>query len=96
MSAYKQVLIQTYVPLGEASTKGVRARVVPGQAVPVGISVECSASMRQSKPPGTYFLVRGKVTDRLGGPEFLYSHHSWPYRVLSEAEAQGWLSEHIG
>lgn len=96
MSAYQQVLIQSYVPSGEASTKEVRARVVPGQRLPEGISVECSGSMRRSKPPGTYFVVRGKITDRLGGPSFLYTHHSWPYRVLSEAEAKAWLSEHFG
>lgn len=94
--AYQQVLIQTYASLGEASSKDVRARVVPGQRVPAGLTVECSATMRKSRPPGTYFLIRGKLTDRLGGPSFVYTHHSWPYRELSEDAAQAWLNGQTG
>lgn len=49
------------------------------------LRVECPREMRDVKryPLGTRFQVRVKLTDREGSGDFLYSHHSWPYRVIS-------------
>lgn len=44
--------------------------------------------MRDSHRPGTVFLVQAQVSDREGGPPFLYTHFNWPYRVVGRAEAE--------
>ncbi len=38
--------------------------------------------MVRNYPVGTRFKVKVKLTDREGGGEFLYSHHSWKFDVL--------------
>lgn len=91
MSDYRYFIIQTYENLGEPSNKKVRARALPGQGVATDRKVECSEGMRLSNPVGTYFKVECKVTDREGGVPFLYRHYSWPYEVVSEAEAKSFI-----
>jgi hypothetical protein len=42
-------------------------------------------------PPGSYLLIKEKVTDREGSPPFLYSYHGWPYKLLNKAEVNQFL-----
>jgi hypothetical protein len=91
---YTDVLIQTYVNSGEASVSSVRARPYPGQKFSTHMNVECSKRMRAEYPVGSIFLVKAKLTDREGGGQFLYTHHSWSFRVLTEDEAQRYLQAH--
>lgn len=86
MSFYRDFIVQTYQNQGEPSNKRVRAHPLAGQGVPPSLHVECSAAMRDCHVPGTLFKVRCKVIDRKG-TKFLYRHYSWPYEVISEAEA---------
>lgn len=90
MSHYRYFIIETYENRGEPSNKKVRARPVAGQGVSTGLNVECSVAMREAHPPGTLFKVDCKVTDREGTP-FLYRHFSWPYEIVSLAEASQFL-----
>lgn len=86
MSEYMPVVIQTYVARGERSPRSIRARPVPGQGLDPTMNVECSESMRNRFPPGTFLLVQAKVTNREGSPPFLYTYHGWKYEVLSKAQ----------
>jgi hypothetical protein len=82
-SPYRQIIIETYHdrPRGDRGT--VRARPIKGQFYPPTMNVECSRDMRRSFPVGTRFRIFAKETSKEGGPPFLYTHHSWPYEVVS-------------
>jgi hypothetical protein len=47
------------------------------------MNVECSRDMRTRFPIGTRFRIFAKETAREDGNPFLYTHHSWPYDVVS-------------
>ena len=91
MSYYRDVIIETYYNTGGGSSKSLRARPIYGQELDVSMNVECSSKMRKNHPVGTKFILSAKITDREGGPPFLYSHFNTPYKVLSDNEA----NEHI-
>lgn len=91
--AYSEYLVETYRNAGEPSGKGVRVRPLAGQGLPVDMNVECSSRMRSQHPVGTVFVLRAKVTDRQGGPPFLYSSFQWPYRVATPEEIQRLASQ---
>lgn len=95
MAHYNYFIIQTYENLGEASSKKIRARALPGQGVATDRKVECSEEMRLSYPIGTYFKVRCKITDREGGTPFLYRHYNWAYKVVSRDEAERHIQEYF-
>ncbi len=46
---------------------------------------ECSEAMRNKYAPRTYLRLKAKLTDRDGGPPFLYSYYGWDYGVWSAA-----------
>ena len=87
MSEYSEYVVQTYRSSGAGSSKSLRARPLPNQGVATDMNVECSSKMRDSQPAGTLFSITAKVTDREGGPPFLYTSFRWEYRVVTEAEA---------
>ena len=91
MSDYREIVIETYHNRGEPSRRGIRARPLPGQGLPVDLKVECSSSMRERHAVGTRFIVGCKLTDREGGAPFLYTHHQWPYRVVTHSEAEEFI-----
>jgi hypothetical protein len=43
-------------------------------------------------PVGTKFKLNAKITDREGGKKFLYAYHGDPDVVVSDAEAQVFIS----
>jgi hypothetical protein len=88
MGHYQRVAIETFRNAGESSSKSLRARPLDGQGFSTGMRVECSTKMRDAYPVGTVFLVQAQVTDREGGPSFLYTHFSWPFQVVSRVEAE--------
>jgi hypothetical protein len=92
MGYYRHVAIETSRNAGEASSKSLRARPLPGQGLDTGMRVECSAKMRDSHPPGTVFIIQAQVTDREGGPPFLYTHFNWPYRVVARTDAEAMIA----
>lgn len=88
MSQYTWVIVETYAARGERSPREIRARPVPGQGLDTKMNVECSGAMRNRYPAGTYIRLKAKVTDREGGPPFLYSYHGWPYEVLTKDQVE--------
>jgi len=96
MSHYFDIIIETILNIGEPAAERVRARPVAGQGFPTSMRVECSSRMRESHPIGTKLRIRAKVTNREGGTEFLYSHYSWPYDVVSDEEAEEFIQQRHG
>ena len=90
MNYYRDIVIQTYEASGSSSNRPVRARPVAGQGLSVELNVECSTKMREAHPVGTFMIVRAKITDVEGTP-FVYTHYNWPYKVVTEAEAKGFI-----
>ncbi len=86
---YRQVAVQS-VDYGDGR---VGIHPVPGQAYSPEMSVQCSRRLSDTSvyPAGTIFLVDAKLTDRLGGPQYLYVWHGDPIKVLSGREADVFL-----
>jgi predicted transcriptional regulator len=88
MAAYRKLAIETYLSIGESSSKSVRARPLAGQGLSVDMHVECSSKMRLKHPIGTVFIIRAKITNREGGPDFVYTSWQWPYVVSDKSSAR--------
>lgn len=78
-----RVIVESYEEIGSGLHGERHVRPLPGQGYPAGTRVRCSKAMRYGHPLGTRFLIYAKATDRQGGREFLSSHHSWDYKVVS-------------
>jgi len=89
-SHYRFVVIQTYQAVGEASPHTIRARVLPGQALPETMRVECSSQMRESHPISTRFKVRANIKDTEKEPH-LYTSYQWSYDILTPAKASAFI-----
>ncbi|NYE59206.1 hypothetical protein FHW58_000358 [Duganella sp. 1224] len=88
MTAYRQVAVHS-----EAWNGQVEIHPMPGQAYATDMNVQCSSRLRDTSvyPLGTCFLVEAKLTDRLGGPQYLYVWHGDDIKVMSKKEAQVFL-----
>jgi hypothetical protein len=93
---YHIYIVQTYRHTGGGSSKSIRARPAEGQGLDASMKVECSSTMRNSHPVGTYFRIRAKVTDREGGPAFLYTNFNWKYSVVTQDEAKSFIKSTFG
>ena len=93
MTEYREIVIETYDNLGEPSAESIRARPIFGQDLDPSMKVECSSKMRENHKIGTKFLIQAKVTNRECGTSFLYSHYSWPYKVLTDKEANAFIKQ---
>ena len=91
---YRDVIIETYSAPGDPSRHQIRARPVEGQGFDTSMHVECSSRMREAYPIGTKLKIRAKITDREGGPSFLYSHYRWQHQVMSDDEAAIYVRTH--
>jgi hypothetical protein len=86
--AYREVAVESYL---DPRSGVVRIRPMAGQAFAPTLAVQCGRTLRDDYPPGTRFLLNAKLTDRLGGPHFLYAWHGDPVQVLSAAAAKRFL-----
>lgn len=93
MSAYRTVLIETYLAQGEPSRKKIRARPVAGQGLDPAMHVECSSSMRMGHPVGTIFMIDAKITSKEGGQPFIYTSWQWKSEVVSKKAAEKFIAE---
>jgi hypothetical protein len=88
MTQYRKIAVQTYRSSGEASSKSIRARPLPGQGIATTMHVECSSKMRNAHPVGTVFILKAQITSREGGPAFVYTSWQWPYSITTFEDAQ--------
>jgi hypothetical protein len=86
MGSYKYIVVETYNGRYTSDSDGVHARPLEGQGLSTQMNVECSRKMRQNHPVGTRFLIKARVTNREGGPDFLYSHYNSRYQVVTDEE----------
>jgi len=91
--AYREVAVESVL---DARTGGLRIRPVAGQAYATSMRVQCARALRDPEiyPAGTRFLIRAKLTDRMGGAPYLYAHHGDPVRVLDDKAAAHFLDEY--
>jgi len=89
--AYRDVAVESAL---DARSGRLRIRPMAGQAFSPALPVHCSRALADPAryPAGTRFLLSAKLTDRLGGPQFLYAYHADPVHVLSKAEAKLFLA----
>ena len=89
--AYRDVAVESAF---DARSGRLRIRPMAGQAFSPALAVHCSRALADPAryPAGTCFLLSAKLTDRQGGPPFLYAYHADAAVVLSKAEAKLFLA----
>jgi hypothetical protein len=91
--AYREVAVESAM---DPRTGKLHIRPMAGQAYATSMRVHCSRALRDPElyPVGTRFLIRAKLTDRMGGAPYLYAHHGDPVKVLSARETGSFLDEY--
>ncbi len=89
--AYREVAVESVI---DPRSGALVIRPMAGQAFAPTLPVHCSRALSDPAqyPAGTRFLLSAKLTDRLGGPQFLYAYHGDPVTVLSKAAASKFLA----
>jgi hypothetical protein len=88
--AYREVAVESVL---DPRSGTLRIQPMAGQAFAPTLAVHCSRRLSDPAlyPPGTAFVLMAKLTDRKGGPPFLYCYHGDPVTTLSKAEAKKFL-----
>ena len=84
---YDMVIVESFELATTSGHRGkVSLRPIAGQVFDQRLLLEGPRAMVDTSryKVGTRFRVKAKLTDRLGGGEFLYMHHSWPFPVVGE------------
>jgi hypothetical protein len=91
--AYRDVAVES---VADPRTGRLRIKPMAGQAYATSMRVQCARALSDPAryPAGTRFLVRAKLTDRAGGPPFLYAWHGDAVRVLTAREVRSFLDEY--
>ena len=90
---YRKVIVESYSPDSTSGLHGeVHIKPLKNQGYSQNIHVQCSKKLSDTKqyPIGTKFRIKAKLTDRLGGGEFLYSSYQWPFEVLNNEGEWVW------
>lgn len=87
-----KVLVETFDG-GKASGRHGRLHVRPvaGQGLDTSLYVERPRAMREDYPANTKFFVTGKMSDRVGGTQYLKCPHQWGFSLASNAESETFL-----
>src|ERR1700740_1253152 len=87
--AYRVVAVESFIAhYGQA-----RVRPHNDQPYSSELRVQCPRALREDYPAGTQFLVSAKLTDRLGGEQYLYVYHGDPYKVLTAQQSDTFLAD---
>lgn len=76
---YQMIKVESYYESGSGLHGLVHIRPLPGQSpFETWMRVECSKELSNTSayPVGTKFLIKAKITNRLGGTSFIYSNHT--------------------
>jgi hypothetical protein len=89
--AYREVAVESVT---DPRTGALRIQPMAGQAFAPTLAVHCARRLSDPAqyPAGTRFLLSAKLTDRKGGPPFLYAYHGDPVVLLTNAQAKKFLS----
>jgi hypothetical protein len=82
---YHTIEVESYLPKNTSGLHGkVHIRPVAGQkGFHPSLHVQCSKNLSTKYPVGTRFLIKAKLSDLMGGGQFIYSHYIWTYEVIS-------------
>lgn len=87
---YKDCIVESYYPVSTSGLHGpVHIRPIEGQPFRTHLHVECSKELVDTSryPVGTRFRISGKLTDRRGSGDFVYSYFGWKAVVVGPDEA---------
>jgi hypothetical protein len=89
--AYREVAVESVI---DARTGALRIQPMAGQAFAPTLPVHCARRLSDPAqyPAGTRFLLSAKLSDRKGGPPFLYAYHGDAVVVLSAGAAKKFLA----
>ncbi len=89
--AYREVAVESVI---DVRSGALRIQPMAGQAFSPALPVHCSRRLADPAryPAGSRFLLSAKLTDRKGGPPFLYAYHGDPIVVLTSGEAKKFLA----
>jgi hypothetical protein len=89
--SYREVAVESVI---DPRSGALRIRPMAGQAFAPTLPVQCSRRLSDPAqyPAGTRFLLSAKLTDRQGGPPFLYAYHGDPVVVLTATAAKKFLA----
>lgn len=80
---YVYIVAESYRPDRMGGLHGlVHIRPAPGQIFPQSLQIEGSKSLSRNYPVGTRFRLKVKLTDRLGGGEYLYTSWQWKVEII--------------
>lgn len=87
--AYREVAVHSVERDGK-----VEIHPMPGQAYSPALRVQCARALSDTEcyRIGTCFLLFAKLTDRLGGEQYLYAWHGDPVKVMTAREAKTFLA----
>jgi len=82
-SKYIEITVESFIPEDLSVKHGdVHIRPVKGEVYETELFVACSKSLSYDYPVGTKFKLNVKLTQKEDGAYYLYSHYSWPYKVV--------------
>jgi hypothetical protein len=87
--AYREVAVESFYD----DDGRVRVRPLSDQAYSSELRVQCPRKLCEAYPVGTQFLVNAKLTDRMGGEQYLYVYHGDPFKVLTQPESDKFLAD---
>ena len=90
-----EIIVETFRNPGEASSRPIRVRPVPGQ-FNENFRVWCSVSMRKTKQIGARFRVKVSLVHQPQGESYLRIGLNDPWVPVSEHEAKQFIIDRYG
>jgi hypothetical protein len=84
---YIRIVVETYYESGSGLHGDLHVRPIAGQGLSRDLRVRFPKALRRAHQVGTRFLVYAKLTDRLGGSDFVHTNHAWDVEVLGSPPA---------
>ncbi len=84
ISEYREIIVESFKTLETSGRHGqIHIRPIKDQYPFLqNMFVECAKKLIKDFSLGTRFKITAKITNRLGGTQFIYSHYKWPFSVL--------------
>lgn len=83
LDQYAYITVESFIPKNTAGRHGkVHIRPVKDQIFSQDLFVECAKKLSKDYPVGTKFKIKAKLSRRVDGAYFVYSHYKWPYDLV--------------
>lgn len=87
--SHEEIIVETFIPASTSGRHGlVHVRPAAHQIFPQTLNVQCNKKMLDTNvyPLGTKFRWKVRLVTKSNGSQFLGSHHSWPFSVVTDEE----------